>query len=298
MSDRDPAEAADDSAKSYDLALAEMRKRKIRDGEIGTRVQFLDGRVTLYLGDCRDVLPTLAAGSAEIAFTSPPYNLGEGMEDKGGLRVGHVGSKWGDRKLRDGYGTHDDAMPYPEYVAWQQQILSELWRICSGAIYYNHKARLVKRELRHPLSIVNLPVRQVITWDRGSGFNCMAGAYMPTSELILLCAKPDWSLRHKSASAVGDVWRIPPTVDAEHPASFPVELPHRAIETSGAQSVIDPFMGVGTAGVAAVKLGRKFIGIEIEPRYFDIACERIEEATKQPDLFIETAPKPAQETML
>ena len=56
-------------------------------------------------------------------------------------------------------------------------------------------------------------------------------------------------------------------------------------------TILDPFMGSGTTGVAAVQLGRKFIGIEIEPKYFDIACRRILEATRQKDLFIE-APQP------
>ena len=56
-------------------------------------------------------------------------------------------------------------------------------------------------------------------------------------------------------------------------------------------TVIDPFMGSGTTGVACVKLGRKFIGIEIEPKYFDIACRRIEAAYAQPDLFV-SAPSP------
>ena len=51
--------------------------------------------------------------------------------------------------------------------------------------------------------------------------------------------------------------------------------------------ILDPFMGSGTTGVAAVKLGRKFIGIEIEPKYFDIACKRISDALKQPDMFVE-----------
>lgn len=242
------------------------------------------GDATLYLGDCLEVLPTLGVGAAEIAFTSPPYNLGEGMEDKGGLRIGHAGSKWSDDKLRDGYGRHDDAMPYDEYIAWQRAVLDELWRICS-AIYYNHKPRVVKRRLRTPLGIVHLPVRQVVIWDRGSGFNCMDGAYMPTHEWVVLCAKEAWSLRHKSASAVGDTWRITPTVDKDHPASFPIGLPHIAIETSGARSVIDPFMGVGTTGAACAKLGRKFIGVELDSHYFDIACKRIEAAYAQPDMF-------------
>lgn len=238
------------------------------------------GNATLYLGDCLEILPTIDSGSIDIAFTSPPYNLGEGMEDKGGLRVGHAGSKWASNKLRVGYGTHDDAMPYQEYVAWQQNILAELWRICS-AIYYNHKPRVVKRHLRTPLAIVNLPVRQVVIWDRGAGFNCMSGAYMPACEWIVICAKPEWSLRDKSASAVGDIWRIPASQDGDHPASFPIKLPHTAIETSGARSVIDPFMGVGTTGLAAVALGRRFIGIEIERRYFDTACKRIDDAQRQ-----------------
>lgn len=247
------------------------------------------GAATLYLGDCREVMASLDAASVEIAFTSPPYNLGEGMEDKGGLRVGHGGSKWGSRKLREGYGVHTDAMPYADYIEWQREVLGELWRVTSGAIYYNHKPRVVKRQVRLPM-FADLPLRQIITWDRGSGFNCMAGAYMPVSEWILLYAKPDWSLRHKSASAVGDVWRIPAVADPEHPASFPTALPYRAIETSGAASVIDPFMGVGTAGVAAVQLGRKFIGIEVNPEYFDIACKRIEAAQRQGDLFQDAAP--------
>lgn len=243
------------------------------------------GRATLYLGRCEDVLPSLPDGLCEIAFTSPPYNLGEGMEDKGGLRVGHGGSKWGSDKLRKGYGVHDDAMPYPEYVAWQRSVTAELFRVVSGAIYYNHKPRVVKRLLRSPLELIDAPVRQVIIWDRGSGFNCMAGAYMPTCEWIILAAKSGWSLRDKSASAVGDVWRIAATADPEHPASFPVALPERALETSGAASLIDPFMGVGTAGVAAVRAGKDFVGIELNPAYFDIACRRIEDAQRQGSLF-------------
>jgi DNA modification methylase len=64
------------------------------------------------------------------------------------------------------------------------------------------------------------------------------------------------------------------------------------------QVILDPFMGSGTTGVACAKLGRKFIGIEIEPKYFDIACRRIEEAYKQPDFFIARPPVPKQLSIL
>ena len=65
-----------------------------------------------------------------------------------------------------------------------------------------------------------------------------------------------------------------------------------------AHTILDPFMGSGTTLVACAKLGRAGIGIEIDEGYFDIACRRIEEAYRQPDMFVERAPAPKQESML
>jgi site-specific DNA-methyltransferase (adenine-specific)/modification methylase len=84
-----------------------------------------------------------------------------------------------------------------------------------------------------------------------------------------------------------------------HPSQKPIALMRWCIEQAGVSEsgiILDPFMGSGTTGVAAVKLGRKFIGIEIEPKYFDIACRRISEALKQPDMFIERPAPPKQES--
>ena len=85
----------------------------------------------------------------------------------------------------------------------------------------------------------------------------------------------------------------------EHPTQKPLDVMKWCIERlpSGCSTILDPFMGSGTTGVACVKLGRKFIGIEIEPKYFDIACKRISEALKQPDFFVEK-PKPAKQEAL
>ena len=68
--------------------------------------------------------------------------------------------------------------------------------------------------------------------------------------------------------------------------------------TNPGETILDPFMGSGTTGVACAKMGRKFIGIELDKKYFDIACRRIEEAYKQPDMFIEQPKKPKQEKMI
>lgn len=88
--------------------------------------------------------------------------------------------------------------------------------------------------------------------------------------------------------------------DFGHPTTKPTGWMLRFVKlaSSPGETILDPFLGSGTTGVACVKLGRKFIGIEIEPKYFDIACRRIGEALKQPDMFIER-PKPAvQEALL
>ena len=76
----------------------------------------------------------------------------------------------------------------------------------------------------------------------------------------------------------------------QHPHQKPTPLMVRLVEAAGGQSVLDPFMGSGSTGVACAKLGRKFIGIELDSEYFDIACKRIEEAYAQQDLFQEKVP--------
>jgi DNA modification methylase len=88
------------------------------------------------------------------------------------------------------------------------------------------------------------------------------------------------------------VWRIAPVVSKDHPCPFPVEIVEPLVRASVPKDgiVLDPFMGSGTTGVACVNLGRSFIGIELDPGYFDIAVNRITDAHKQADFFVE---KPA-----
>ena len=100
--------------------------------------------------------------------------------------------------------------------------------------------------------------------------------------------------------AVPNVVSMMPPRERCHPNEKPGELMQWCIETLSREgdTILDPFMGSGTTGVACARLGRRFIGCEIEPRYFDIACRRIEEAYRQPRLFAEPRPQPVQEVML
>jgi DNA modification methylase len=93
-----------------------------------------------------------------------------------------------------------------------------------------------------------------------------------------------------AASMCGDVF-------TPHPSQKPIRLLLDLIKRVEG-TILDPFMGSGTTGVACAKMGRKFIGIELEPKYFDIACKRIDDAYKQGDLFIDPPKPPKQEAML
>lgn len=226
---------------------------------------YSDDSVVIYNARCEDVLPTLT--DVDLVVTSPPYNLsGDGNKPSGTYFT----------NLGGGYADHDDAMPHADYVAWQHSVLRLLWATLAddGAIFYNHKPRVGGPSVRLPLELVpaEIPIRQVIVWDRGSGFNRQFTYFVPAHEWVLLLAKPAFRTTTRS---VDDVWRIPPETDTEHPAPFPLKLARTAVASTGAQLVLDPFCGSGTTLRAAKDCGRRAIGIELSERYCEIAAKRM-----------------------
>jgi site-specific DNA-methyltransferase (adenine-specific) len=221
---------------------------------------------------CSDVMVGLRAlpdGAADIAVTSPPYNLKNSTG--GGAKRDKT------RKISGGYDGHSDAMPHKEYVEWQRSILSELMRVTAddGAIFYNHKWRVQDGLLQDRQDIVSgFPVRQIIIWRRRGGFNYNPGYFLPTYEVIYLIAKRDFKLASK-ASGNSDIWEICQDSRNPHPAPFPEELAAKAIASTNAKVVLDPFMGSGTTATAAQSLHRDFIGIEQSPEYCEMASLRI-----------------------
>ena len=118
--------------------------------------------------------------------------------------------------------------------------------------------------------------------------------------LNLAHAELAWTnLTHVGVRLRRHMWSGPFRMGMEPRSGHPTQKPVGVMEwclgfLPDAQTILDPFMGSGTTGVACVKLGRKFIGIEIDEGYFDIACKRIEEAYRQPDFFVER-PAPAEQ---
>lgn len=117
------------------------------------------------------------------------------------------------------------------------------------------------------------PSMQWLAWDKGQD-----GFSLADFELA-------WSSQHKAARRIHYPRALALKDGKEHPTQKPIAVMRWCIGQAGnPRTILDPFMGSGTTGVAAVQLGRKFIGIEIEPRYFDIACRRIEDAQRQKPL--------------
>jgi modification methylase len=239
----------------------------------------------VHQGDCIEVMKRIPSESIDLIVTSPPYNL---RNSTGGWVRNGSGSLWGNASLLKGYadGNSDD-LPYEEYVQWQVECLHEMMRLLkvTGAIYYNHKWRVQGGLLQDRQDIVkDFPVRQIIIWQRAGGINFNAQYYLPTYEVIYLICKRKFRLisddpdHPKKACGVGDVWRINQDLNNPHPAPFPVELPQRCIETTGAKIVLDPFIGSGTTAIAAIKKGINWIGIEISKQYCEMARKRIQEA--------------------
>lgn len=246
---------------------------------------YQDDLVTLYHGDCREVLGNHANASpdcmAHIAVTSPPYNMGLTPGGNGRGMYRPSASRKGGR-FRDGYGDYDDAMPQGEYDEWQRDIIELMWEVLAkdGAIFYNHRVRVEHGKARLPLGMDFGPatLRQVITWDRGTGIGVNVRQFCAVAEWIMVLAMPDFRLRDHSASGMGDVWRIGMESDRSHPASFPIGLPTRALDASAARSALDPFAGSGTTLLAAKQLGIPSVGIELSEQYCELAAKRLSNA--------------------
>lgn len=215
------------------------------------------------IGDARLILGDCrdvlpTLGKVDAVLTDPPYGIGE---DGGKFRD----RKGGSHRVLPKMGWDKAA---PDSASFRAVLGAAAAHIIWGGNYFTD----------------TLPVsRGWLYWDKMMGGDFSDGELAWTSL--------DMALRsHRQCNKMGG---------KEHPTQKPVELMQWCLGfLPAAQTILDPFMGSGTTGVACVNLGRSFTGIEREPTYFDIACRRIEEAYRQPRLFEEPAPKAVQPSLL
>ena len=220
------------------------------------------GNATLYLGDCREILPTLPKVDAVV--TDPPY----------GVMLGEAGTGDERAKRQKAYTMFSDSAEYIKTV-------------CVPAI--TSALAIAKRGFVTPGNrnawLYPSPA-DVGVWYNPAGVGRGKWGFI-LAHLILYYGKDPNAGRRATASSA---WALNDSVadikNVEHPCPKPLKFAKWAVTkvSTDKEIVLDPFMGSGTTGVAAVQLGRKFIGIEIEPKYFDIACRRIEDAQRQQPL--------------
>jgi len=261
------------------------------------------GDATLYLGDCRDVLPTL--GKVDAVITSPPY---DNLRDYG--------------KTFEGL----DCLPIIEMLA---ALLTEggvlMWNVADATVNGSETGTSFRHALHAMSCGLNLHDTMIYTKQKVSfpesnryfsGFEYMFifSRGRPKTFNPIKDRRNKWSGtvmhgtdRQKDGSTAqihGKGKVIEPNgmrfnywpmsnnqPDTGHPAPMPFQMAydHTNSWNNAGELILDPFLGSGTTGIAAASLGRSFIGIEREPAYFDIACRRIEEAYRQPRMF---APEP------
>lgn len=211
------------------------------------------GNATLYCGDSREILPTI--GEIDAVVTDPPYGIGA---DKAASKNN---GKWGWTY----YGETDWDNKRPPREIFEMMLAQSKHQIIWGGNYFTDFLP---------------PTMQWLVWDKGQRNFSLADCEFA------------WSSQQKAAR-IFTLPRAKALQDGKvHPTQKSVELMKWCLGfVKDATTICDPFMGSGTTGVAAVQMGRKFVGIEREQKYFDIACERIEVAASQTSLFME-APAP------
>jgi site-specific DNA-methyltransferase (adenine-specific)/modification methylase len=200
------------------------------------------GPATLYLGDCRDILPTLC--KVDLVLTDPPYGIGEAAGKNKSRSLMAISRDYGNDEW-------DDAPPSDELIGAVRDAGTN--QIIFGGNYFT------------------LPPSSCwLVWDKENGETDFADCELA------------WTNLHQAVRRIRFRWQgmLQENMGAkerrEHPTQKPVPVMRWALgQAKGVQTVLDPFMGSGTTGVACVELGKTFIGIEREPKYFDIACKRI-----------------------
>lgn len=220
------------------------------------------GACTLYRGDCYEVLPHL---HADAVVSDPPYGMAYNVDNSrfsGGYNPARRGRGLAQRCPIEGDKGGVDLTfvhQFPEAIVWG----------------YNH--------LGHMLG----PGGALVWLKR---FDPAFGTFLSDAEIAWMKGKQGVYVRR-------DLSMTTLTWERQHPAQKPVSLLAWSLTFIKGQIILDPFMGVGSTALGCLQQNKAFVGVEIEPRYFDIACQRITDAYAQPDLFVPQPTRPEQQTL-
>lgn len=236
------------------------------------------GDCRLLLGDCLEVMKGLEP--VDCVVTDPPYLL-----TYGGCH-GSLGGKLSEKNYDNKGGIVECKIDWPDFMPALFEALKQ-----------NAHAYIMANN-RHVQNMLNsgekagFRFHNLLVWNKGTA--TPNRWYMKNLEYTGFFFKGKAFFINDCGST--QLHKIPNVLNAAHPTEKPIELMSVYIgnSTKPYEIVLDPFMGSGTTGVSCAKLNRKFIGIELDEKYFNIACERIQKAYDQPDFFV-SSPTPKKE---
>ena len=255
------------------------------------------GDAVLYHGDCLEILPTLTLVDAVVS--DPPYSSGGMVRSD---RMGSTRQKYQSTGVKVEHPVFSgDNRDQRSFGYWMALWLGAALRVTrpSGLCCLFTDWRQLPT-MTDSMQAGGWIWRGVAPWDKVNG-RPAPGRFAGQAEYVVWGTNGPHNPEKKTAKYGRGVFRHPaPAMDErQHATQKPIALMEEIISiTDDDARVLDPFMGSGSTGVACMNLGRKFIGIELERRYFDIACERIEKAYAQGKLFDEPVTKPEQAALL
>jgi len=257
------------------------------------RVEHLAEGVTVYQGDCLEIMQTL--DPVDCLFTDPPYSSGGQFR---GDRAQNVATKYvqtGSQSVRTDFA--GDTRDQRAFLAWSSMVFSRAYYITKPGgtcLVFTDWRQLPT--MTDAIQCGGYVWRNIVTWWK-PGIRMQRGRFSSSAEYVIYGSKGIPAEGHSSPQNViqcAPVGGDDKTHIAEKPNALLCDL--IGVTELGA-TVLDPFMGSGATGVAAVQTGRRFVGIEIEMGHFDNACRQIRDALARPDMFV-SRPAPAKQEAL
>ena len=233
----------------------------------------------LIIGDCLEQMKKVSSNSVDLILTSPPYNMNLR------IRNGKYCSRQIVKEITTKYKNFSDNLPMEEYYQFNKKVITECLMV-SDLVFYNVQFLTGnKKALFKLIGEFSDKVKEFIIWDKINSQPAIGkGALNSQFEVILVLqnSKPEsraFATAQFNRGTLSNLWEIKRGKKAHksHGAVFPLDLAKKVISnfSSKGATILDPFMGTGTTGVACKELERNFIGIEIDKDYFEISQDRI-----------------------
>ncbi len=250
----------------------------------------LGGRWHLVRGDCAEVMAKIPDQCVDLIFADPPYGLsGGGTTCSGGARVGVDKGAW------------DAPMTPAESLLFHERWLEQARHVLkpTGTIWISGTHHVIF-DVGFALRRLGFHVLNLVTWCKSNAAPHLAGRYLTHSTEQLIWASPkkleplahvfnyQELKRDNGGKQLRDFWIIPVTFaphekqQGKHPTQKPEALLERIVRASSAPGalVLDPFNGGGTTGAVSIRLGRRYIGIDLDPHYLDSTARRLEQVQR------------------